>query len=76
MLGLFGDGDDPNGICPPFDPDNSSGAEPSPRLRQFVNSFGERGVAGSVCADSYKEFFQEAVAIIDTTCDGFVPPPM
>lgn len=76
VLGLFGDGDDPNGICPPFDPDNSSGAEPSPRLRQFVNSFGERGVAGSVCADSYKEFFQKAVAIIDTTCDGFVPPPM
>ena len=76
VLGLFGDGDKPDGICPPFDPDNSTGAEPSPRLRQFVDSFGERGVAGSVCADSYKDFFMEAVGIIDSTCDGFVPPPM
>jgi hypothetical protein len=56
-------------------PTTASGAEPSPRLRQFVESFGERGVAGSVCADSYKEFFSEAVDIIDSTCDGFVPPP-
>jgi hypothetical protein len=54
VLGLFGDQDKPNFICPPFDPDAASGAEPSPRLRQFVDSFGERGVAGSVCADSYK----------------------
>ncbi len=76
VLGLFGDGDKQDGICPPFDPDNASGAEPSPRLRQFVDSFGDRGVAGSVCADSYKDFFMEAVGIIDSTCDGFVPPPM
>ena len=76
VLGLFGDGDQPNAICPPFDENNSSGAEPSPRLRQFVTSFGERGVAGSVCSNSYDAFFEQAVAIIDTTCDGFVPPPM
>jgi hypothetical protein len=49
VLGLFGDHDQPNSICPPLK-DNASGAEPSPRLRQFVESFGERGVAGSVCA--------------------------
>lgn len=76
VLGLFGDGDQPNSICPPFNEDQASGAEPSPRLRQFVTSFGERGVAGSVCSPSYEEFFKQAVAIIDTTCDGFVPPPM
>jgi len=76
VLGLFGDGDQLNSICPPFNEDNASGAEPSPRLRQFVDSFGERGVAGSVCSDSYEEFFKQAVAIIDTTCDGFIPPPM
>ena len=74
VLGLFGDNDQPNAICPPLK--DNVGAEPSPRLRQFVESFGERGVAGSVCADSYKDFFSEAVGIIDSTCDGFVPPPM
>ncbi len=76
VLGLFGDGDKPDAICPPFNPDNSTGAEPSWRLRMFIDSFGERGVAGSVCAPSYEEFFKKAVGIIDTTCDGFVPPPM
>ena len=76
VLGLFGDGDQPNSICAPFNEDQASGAEPSPRLREFVTSFGDRGVAGSVCAPNYDEFFKQAVAIIDTTCDGFVPPPM
>lgn len=74
VLGLFGDQDKPNYICPPFDPDAASGAEPSPRLRQFVESFGDHGVAGSVCADSYKPFFDQAVAVIDSTCDDFIPP--
>jgi hypothetical protein len=74
VLGLFGDGDQPNGICPPLM--DNTGAEPSPRLRQFVDSFGERGVAGSVCAPTFKDFFADAVGIIDSTCDGFVPPPM
>ncbi len=74
VLGLFGDNDQNGSICPPLDPDSTSGAEPSPRLRQFVDSWGERGVAGSVCADSYQQFFQDAVAVIDTTCDEFVPP--
>ncbi len=70
VLGLFGDGDKVNPVCAP------DAAEPSPRLRAFVDSFGDHGVAGSVCAPSYEQFFQEAVAIIDTTCDGFIPPPM
>lgn len=74
VLGLFGDGDQPNGICPPLM--DNTGAEPSPRLRQFVQLFGERGVAGSVCAPTFKDFFADAVGIIDSTCDGFVPPPM
>jgi len=74
VLGLFGDNDQPNAICPPFDPDAASGAEPSPRLKQFVDAFGDHGVAGSVCADSYQQFFLDAVGIIDTTCEEYVPP--
>jgi hypothetical protein len=72
VLGLFGDNDQPNAICPPLS--DSSGAEPSPRLRQFVDSFGDRGIPGSVCASSYQQFFQSAVDTIDTTCEEFIPP--
>ncbi len=74
VLGLFGDNDQPNAICPPLN--DMTGAEPSPRLREFVESFGPRGFSGSICAGSYDEFFTQAVGIIDTTCDGFIPPPM
>ena len=74
VLGLYGDNDQPNALCDPLV--DSSGAEPSPRLRQFVESFGDHGISGSVCADNYDPFFAQAVALIETTCDEFVPPPM
>lgn len=72
VLGLFGDNDQPGGVCGAFG--GGDGAEPSPRLREFVESFGDHGIAGSVCAPSYEAFFRDAIAIIDTTCDEFVPP--
>jgi hypothetical protein len=71
VLGLFGDGDLPGGECPPLTDD--VGAEPSPRLRAFVELFGDRGVAGSVCADDFIPFFLEAVDVVDFTCDEFRP---
>ncbi|HWB80593.1 MAG TPA: hypothetical protein VG755_36775 [Nannocystaceae bacterium] len=74
VLGLFGDGDQLDPICDSFDSQSGNGAEPSPRLRQFVESWGTRGFAGSICAPSYDAFFEEAVGIIDTTCDEFQPP--
>ncbi len=73
VLGLFGDNDQPNGICTPFDPNASTGAEPSPRLRQFVESFGDHGIAGSVCAASYEPFFDGAIDLIDEACEDFDP---
>ena len=44
------------------------------RLRAFTQSFGDHGVVGSVCVDDYNPFFAQAVGIIDTACDEFVPP--
>ncbi|MEM6995465.1 MAG: hypothetical protein AAF721_33455 [Myxococcota bacterium] len=73
VLGLFGDGDQADGVCGPYDGNAGTGAEPAPRLREFVESFGDRGIVGSVCAPSYNEFFVDAVATIDTTCDEFEP---
>jgi hypothetical protein len=66
VLGLFGDG------CPPLN--NNSGAEQSPRLREFVESFGDHGFIGQVCSPSFDQFFEDAVGLIDTTCEEFVPP--
>jgi hypothetical protein len=66
VLGLFGDDDLPNAIC-------QGGAETSPRLRQFLDSWGDKGFFGSICSPDYDDFFQAAVSIIDTTCDEFEP---
>jgi hypothetical protein len=73
VLGLFGDNDQPGAICQDLGM-GTDGAEPSPRLREFVESFGDKGFYGSVCAPSYDEFFQEAVGLIDVTCEEFIPP--
>lgn len=73
VVGLYGDNDQRDGICEDLVGGND-GAQAAPRLRQFVQSFGERGFSGSVCAPSYDPFFQEAVALIDTTCEQFIPP--
>ena len=71
VLGLFGDTDQPGAICQPFV--DEVGAEPGVRLREFTESFGNRGVVGSVCANDYAPFFEQAVSVIDLACDEFVP---
>jgi hypothetical protein len=70
VLGLVGDNNIEDGLLggPCFLLD----ADGSPRLQQFVSSFG--GVLGSVCASDYTPFFQTAVGSIDSACDDFVPP--
>jgi hypothetical protein len=73
VLGLFGDNDQPGGICQDL-ADGNDGAEAAPRLREFVDSFSDHGFFGSVCAPSYDDFFMQAVGLIDTTCDEFTPP--
>jgi hypothetical protein len=41
---------------------------------EFVALWGNRGLEASVCNLDYTPFFQQAVAIIDETCDQFEPP--
>lgn len=78
MLALIGDCD-AEGECPgiafdPLDPNSEiTGAEPAPRLRQLAQSF-EFGSVGPVCASDYAPFFEQAVSVISTACDDFVPP--
>jgi hypothetical protein len=74
VLGLIGDSDIGGGTCAPLDASSGVGADGAVRLRTFVESFGNRGLWGSVCAADYAPFFEQAVALVDTTCDDFVPP--
>jgi len=42
----------------------------------FTQKFGAQGIVGNVCALDYNNpFFQQAVGLIDGTCETFVPPP-
>jgi hypothetical protein len=72
VLGLIGDTGLPGALCQPLV--DITGAEPAPRLREFVEMFGNRGIWGSVCAPDYGSFFAEAVGLIDVACDEFEPP--
>lgn len=66
VLGLIGDPDQPNPVC-------TDGAEASPRLRTFAESF-TYGSWGSICSPDYAPFFDAAVSVIDTACAQFEPP--
>ena len=72
-LALIGDGDVPDGICQPLDHMTYEGAEPAPRIREFVGLFGTRGKVASVCANNYDDFFMQTVETIGEACDEFVP---
>ncbi|MCA9717266.1 MAG: hypothetical protein KC468_21505, partial [Myxococcales bacterium] len=72
-LGLVGDSNLPNGLCPADVDPQMDGAVPAPRLQSFVSMF-EYGVIGSVCASDYTPFFVDAVSVIDFACDSFEPP--
>jgi hypothetical protein len=68
MLGLVGDPDVAGGVC-----DANSDADASPNLRTFAESF-NFGSWGSICAANYTSFFHDAVTVVDSACDTFVPP--
>jgi len=65
VLGVFGDGDLPAPQCANF---RDGGARTSPRLRQFVNSWGDHGLFGSICAPDYAPAFEETIAVVEGLC--------
>ncbi|MGB1699077.1 MAG: hypothetical protein ACPHRO_03915 [Nannocystaceae bacterium] len=73
MLGLLGDTEEEGGLCEPYDEGTGDGAQQATRLREFVQNFDTKGLLGSVCAPNYNSFFDQAVELIDTTCDEFDP---
>lgn len=71
-IGFIGDRDLDDPLCGPLS--GVTGAEASPRLRRFFELAGDRGIAGSVCAEDFSPVFAEAIAKIDQACDDFIPP--
>lgn len=65
MLGLINDTDAAAPVCP-------QGSDDPVKIREFIQKFPNM-ISGSVCAGNYASFFDQAVDLIDTTCDLFEP---
>jgi len=51
------------------------GPEQADQFIEFTEKFGSQGIIDSVCEPDYNNpFFQDAVGLIDTTCEAFIPP--
>lgn len=63
------------GLTPNFDgcrPNNKPNA--GAHWSEFIQLWGDHGLEGSVCEADYGPFFDQAIGIIDETCDEFTPP--
>lgn len=61
--------------CPALDKCQGGiqGAEIASRVVQFTEMF-TYGSVGPICAPSYKDFFGQAISVIGTACENFMPP--
>lgn len=63
------------GLTPNFDGcQDDKGPPKGSHWSEFVTLWGDRGLEASVCNLDYTGFFEQAIAIIDETCDEFDPP--
>jgi len=65
VLGVFSDTDLEQPVC-------KGDEEVSVSLREFVEGFGNQGLACSVCLTSYSQCFAQSVSGIATTCENYV----
>ena len=63
------------GLTPAFDGCGSaSKPDKGKHWSDFVKLWGSQGLEASVCNLDYAQFFDQAVSLIDQTCDQFEPP--
>jgi hypothetical protein len=65
VLGLINDTDADTPLC-------SAEAQDPAKIREFIQLFPNQ-ITGSVCEPNYAPFFEQAVDLINTTCDEFEP---
>lgn len=61
VLGLFGDDLTPTANC-------EAAAEPGPRLLDFIDLWGSRGITGSVCDLDYSDAFDDLLSSVAQHC--------
>jgi hypothetical protein len=59
--------------CPDFQWDGTEGAQESPRLIEFTESF-PQGAVGDICQPEYATFMLGVVPGVAAACAGYVPP--
>ena len=64
VVGIIGDSDGEDPVC------EGNDAEAAPRLREFVESYGEQGVTCSVCAEDYHACLTQALPAVVEACTG------
>ncbi|MEX1368575.1 MAG: vWA domain-containing protein [Nannocystaceae bacterium] len=57
------------GPCPP-----GSGFDDGVNIVTFTQMFGANGFLGGICEPDYGPIFNDAIAVIDTACENFMPP--
>lgn len=63
------------GLTPNFDGcQDGKGPPKGAHWSEFVALWGAKGLEASVCNLDYAPFFEQAVSVIDDTCDEFEPP--
>ena len=66
LLGLLNDTSEPAGVC------NDMFIQ-APLMLEFAELF-DNGSWASVCEPAYSMFFADAISVIDSSCDEFIPP--
>jgi hypothetical protein len=61
------------GLTPDFDGCRVANKTSGKHWSEFIALWKDRGLSASVCSSDYAPFFQQAVTIIDETCDEFIP---
>jgi hypothetical protein len=56
-------------LCTPLD-DYSDGVN----IRDFTLKFEQNGFIGGLCLDDFGPIFEQAIGVIDTACENFIPP--
>ena len=69
LINYYATGDEPPSPCQPID-----GYSDGVNIKTFTQMFEENGFIGGICQPDYGPIFEEAIGVIETACDNFIPP--
>jgi hypothetical protein len=69
LINYHAEGDEDPSPCVPTDP-YADGVH----IKRFTQKFGNNGFVGGICQADYGPIFEQAIGVIATACDNFIPP--